>query len=144
VQSTCLQLSERIRQSFDNFDTDKSETLDCNELREAMAEMGHRPDDAELETLFAEWDLDNNGTIEPDEFEHMVLDSLEIVQKCKCRVCAAKKAKLLEDEMKEAAAMEQLEISRTKSAHPATGGQKPKVANLNQRTPSAPTAPSKK
>eukprot|EP00283_Hemiselmis_rufescens_P005496 CAMPEP_0173435368 /NCGR_PEP_ID=MMETSP1357-20121228/14942_1 /TAXON_ID=77926 /ORGANISM="Hemiselmis rufescens, Strain PCC563" /LENGTH=171 /DNA_ID=CAMNT_0014400343 /DNA_START=170 /DNA_END=685 /DNA_ORIENTATION=+ len=106
------ELSERIRMSFDAFDTNKNMTLDRNELREALAEMGKRPSDDELDVLFQEWDLDGNGTIEPDEFDHMVRQSLSIQHTCTCRVCVKNQEDLAAKEAAEVKAIQDAETAK--------------------------------
>eukprot|EP00961_Rhodomonas_salina_P247705 3346504-Rhodomonas_salina.3 len=66
------QLSKEIAERFEHFDKDKNGTLDKEEVREAMAEMGQRPNEGELETFFTACDTDCNGSIDLAEFEAMV------------------------------------------------------------------------
>lgn len=57
-------LAAEIKERFEHFDKDKSGFLDRDEVREAMAEMGSRPTDEELEEFYTECDMDGNGLID--------------------------------------------------------------------------------
>ena len=57
-------LSVEIAAKFRFFDKDKNGTLDKEEVREGMAEMGQRPDDNELDMIFKTFDLDGDGKID--------------------------------------------------------------------------------
>uniref|UniRef100_A0A6T8PPK7 EF-hand domain-containing protein n=1 Tax=Hemiselmis andersenii TaxID=464988 RepID=A0A6T8PPK7_HEMAN len=116
------ELSDRIRMSFNAFDSDKSETLDRNELREALAEMGKRPTEDELNVLFAEWDMDGNGKIEPDEFDHMVRQSLSISHTCACRVCVKRNEEAAKLEAAEVKAIQDAEAAKEALARKASSG----------------------
>uniref|UniRef100_A0A7S0VQC0 EF-hand domain-containing protein n=1 Tax=Hemiselmis tepida TaxID=464990 RepID=A0A7S0VQC0_9CRYP len=116
------ELSERIKLSFDAFDLNKSNTLDKDELREALAEMGKRPTEDELNVLFSEWDLDGNGTIEPDEFDHMVRQSLQITHTCLCRVCKVRNEAAATKEAAEVKAIQDAEAAREALARKASSG----------------------
>mmetsp|Transcript_57304 Transcript_57304/g.134570 ORF Transcript_57304/g.134570 Transcript_57304/m.134570 type:complete len:212 (-) Transcript_57304:1730-2365(-) len=89
------ELSEQIRLRFNSWDTDKSGALDRDELTEAMAELGKRPTKEDMDNFMSEFDLDGSGTIELDEFEHMVRVHLCISTKnCKCQLCVAYREEL--------------------------------------------------
>ena len=131
------ELKERIRMSFDAFDTNKSETLDKNELREALAEMGKRPTEDELNLLFSEWDLDGNGTIEPDEFEHMVRQSLNIVHTCMCRVCVKNRENQAKIEAAEVKAIQDAEAAKEAMARRASSGTGGSSKQVTKKQPAA-------
>ena len=69
-------LSKHIKQRFIAADFDSSGALDKGEVTEAMASMGKRPSPEEVDQLMENVDTDRNGTVELDEFEHMVRASL--------------------------------------------------------------------
>lgn len=90
VSSACLaehfraistkKLTTEIKERFAHFDKDQSGSLDREEVREAMAEMGTRPTDEELEEFYVQCDLDGNGLIDLVEFENMVRVKLGLMQ----------------------------------------------------------------
>ena len=72
------QLSAKIRSKFEEYDLDKSGGLDKQELSDALAELGRKPSPEELNHMIEMFDADGNGTIEINEFEHMVRSQLNI------------------------------------------------------------------
>lgn len=72
-------LNTEIARRFRDFDKDGNGYLDKEELREALAEMGQRPSDEELEVFFTECDKDNNGMIDEAEFGAMVFVKLGLI-----------------------------------------------------------------
>lgn len=58
-----LKLSEHIEMRFKLFDRDHNGTLDREEVREAMAEMGQRPSELELDRFFAAYDKNSDQKI---------------------------------------------------------------------------------
>ena len=68
----------RLRQIFrdSDFDTDASDSIDCNELASAMALLGIIPTDKVLETLLRAADADANGTVNFAEFKALVASVL--------------------------------------------------------------------
>ncbi|KAJ1483727.1 hypothetical protein T484DRAFT_1895391 [Baffinella frigidus] len=79
-----------IKTKFDSFDADHSHALDKHELKDALASMGQRPAPEEVDVLMERFDTDGNGTIDFDEFEHMVRESLRLrLEECSCRMCDA-------------------------------------------------------
>jgi hypothetical protein len=65
-------LQQQINERFDFFDRDGNGSLDREEVRSGMAEMGQRPTDEELDDLFKRFDADRSGTIDRDEFSQMI------------------------------------------------------------------------
>eukprot|EP00961_Rhodomonas_salina_P263095 3555398-Rhodomonas_salina.1 len=57
-------LSREIAERFRHFDKNKNGTLEKEEVREGMAEMGQRPSEEELEDFFKACDTDSNGSID--------------------------------------------------------------------------------
>ncbi|KAJ1485763.1 hypothetical protein T484DRAFT_1792259 [Baffinella frigidus] len=72
LEVDATELSKHIKARFVVWDADSSGALDKRELTEAMSAMGHRPSAEEVDKLFAEFDKDGSGTVECDEFEHMI------------------------------------------------------------------------
>jgi len=82
------ELSEQIAQRFRMWDIDNSGALDRNELTEALAELGKRPTAETMDEFMKTFDLDGNGTIELDEFEHMVRSNIAAsTAHCSCHLC---------------------------------------------------------
>jgi len=97
------ELSTHIKSRFDAWDADNSHALDTKELAEAMAAMGKRPTSEEVDILMLRVDKDGSGTIELDEFEHMVRESLGLhLEVCSCRMCEAARKEAAENEAVEA------------------------------------------
>ncbi len=69
-------LESRLRQIFRDFDTDASDSIDCNELASAMALLGIVATDKVLETLLRAADADGNGTVNFAEFKALVTSVL--------------------------------------------------------------------
>ncbi|KAJ1489943.1 hypothetical protein T484DRAFT_1936098 [Baffinella frigidus] len=87
-------LSKHIKMRFVAWDTDGSGALDKGELTEAMAAMGHRPSPQEVDKLMRSVDHDGNGTVELDEFEHMVREAMATdLEECGCRMCCAEQGR---------------------------------------------------
>lgn len=96
------QLSAKIKATFNSFDTNGDGTLSPGELEDALAEMGHRPTTSEMQDILDQFDTDKNGTIELDEFEHMVRANLGMsTDQCPCRLCDAEKKKAWELQLEE-------------------------------------------
>mmetsp|Transcript_51296 Transcript_51296/g.104340 ORF Transcript_51296/g.104340 Transcript_51296/m.104340 type:complete len:203 (+) Transcript_51296:123-731(+) len=73
------QLTAEIAKRFKYYDKDGNGTLDRYEIIEAMAEMGSRPSETEVNEFFALFDTDKNGTIEMDEFDQMIRLKLGLI-----------------------------------------------------------------
>ena len=96
------ELSTHIKSRFDAWDADHSHALDAKELTEAMAAMGKRPTSEEVGVLMLRVDKDGNGTVELDEFEHMVRESLGLhLESCGCRMCVKDRTEAAENEAAE-------------------------------------------
>ena len=57
-----------IRKIFVRLDTNKDNVLDCNELTSLLISMGHPSSKPEVETVFEDMDLDENGVVTFEEF----------------------------------------------------------------------------
>jgi len=125
------QLSAKIRVKFEQFDLDKSGGLDKQELSDALAEMGRKPAPEELNDLFEMFDADGSGTIEIDEFEHMVRSQLNISREfCPCGVCEKERKDALagKKDSHKKGAKEAASASKTKKAsHSSTPSSKTKA-----------------
>eukprot|EP00756_Hemistasia_phaeocysticola_P030023 Hpha_TRINITY_DN16268_c0_g1::TRINITY_DN16268_c0_g1_i1::g.11899::m.11899 len=58
----------RIRQAFDQFDTDRSGKIDLKELRALARKLGHDMKESEAEETMKELDKNKDGTVDFDEF----------------------------------------------------------------------------
>ncbi len=61
-----------IKEAFDLFDNDKSGTIDTNELKQALKNLGIDAKNQTLTNMMADLDKDNSGTIDFDEFIDMM------------------------------------------------------------------------
>ena len=59
---------DRVRGTFDRFDTDGNGHLDLQEFKDAYKLISPNVTDAQLEAIFEEADLDGGGTLDFDEF----------------------------------------------------------------------------
>jgi len=57
-------------QMFSHYDKDKSGSIDANELKALLAELGRQTSDELMVTLMKELDKDGNGLVEFPEFLH--------------------------------------------------------------------------
>lgn len=69
-------LQSHIILRFNSYDTDHSGSLDRTEMREAMAEMGRRPSETELDDLMRIADKDGDGTINLEEFSLYIFQQI--------------------------------------------------------------------
>jgi len=67
VRLTAAELS-LYEQMFSHYDKDKSGTIDSNELRGLLSELGRNVSDEDMALLMKELDRDGNGLIEFSEF----------------------------------------------------------------------------
>eukprot|EP00286_Rhodomonas_abbreviata_P003784 CAMPEP_0181344124 /NCGR_PEP_ID=MMETSP1101-20121128/32003_1 /TAXON_ID=46948 /ORGANISM="Rhodomonas abbreviata, Strain Caron Lab Isolate" /LENGTH=216 /DNA_ID=CAMNT_0023455901 /DNA_START=27 /DNA_END=674 /DNA_ORIENTATION=- len=73
------ELTEAIKEKFNTWDINKNGSLERSEIQQAMAEMGKRPTDGEVDELFEFFDTNKSGTIELDEFDKMVRINLKML-----------------------------------------------------------------
>ncbi|MCJ1440326.1 MAG: hypothetical protein MMC23_000809 [Stictis urceolatum] len=70
------QLSEEeiasYKETFSIFDKDGNGTISAEELGEIMRSLGQHPTDSELRDIVDEADIDGNGTIDFNEFLHLM------------------------------------------------------------------------
>jgi hypothetical protein len=71
-------LQSHIILKFNSYDIDHSGNLDRTEMREAMAEMGRRPTETELDLLMQTADQDGDGTINLEEFSLYILRQIGV------------------------------------------------------------------
>ncbi|XP_062201652.1 probable calcium-binding protein CML8 [Phragmites australis] len=70
------QKRKEIKEAFDLFDTDGSGSIDPRELNVAMRALGFEMTPEQINQMIAEVDKDGSGTIDLDEFEHMMTDKM--------------------------------------------------------------------
>ncbi|KAL1502990.1 hypothetical protein AB1Y20_011060 [Prymnesium parvum] len=68
-----------LKEAFDNFDTDKSETLSLSELMPLMTSLGMDRNEAEVQQLVDELDTDNSKSVSFVEFAERMLEEEEEV-----------------------------------------------------------------
>ncbi|MCO5553057.1 hypothetical protein L7F22_006578 [Adiantum nelumboides] len=67
---------QEIREAFDLFDTDGSGTIDARELQVAMRALGFEAGEEEVKQMIEDVDKDKNGSIDFDEFLHMMTNKM--------------------------------------------------------------------
>lgn len=70
------QKRKEIKEAFDLFDIDGSGTIDARELNVAMRALGFEMTPEQIGQMIAEVDKDGSGTIDFDEFVHMMTDKM--------------------------------------------------------------------
>jgi hypothetical protein len=78
-------LQAHIILRFTAYDTDGSGSLDRPEMREAMAEMGRRPSESELDDLMKYADTDGDGTINLEEFSMYIFKQIGVADTKKAK-----------------------------------------------------------
>merc|ERR1712207_93920 len=63
---------QEIKEAFDLFDTDGSNTIDAKELKVAMRALGFEPKKEEIRKMIADADRDGSGVIDFPEFLDMM------------------------------------------------------------------------
>ena len=63
-----------VKPYFSAYDADKSGSIEIDELQSIMAELGEPLSGAELKKLLANFDKDNNGTLDLVEFSDLLID----------------------------------------------------------------------
>merc|ERR1711908_243875 len=66
-----------FKEAFELFDTDKSGSIDSNELAFAMKALGFEPTGQEVADMLAKCDEDGNGTVQYEEFVDLVSGRLD-------------------------------------------------------------------
>ena len=64
-----IEEDERVKELFDETDTDHGGTLDHDEIKGLIARLGMVMTEEQMQSAFTEMDGDNEGTIDMDEFE---------------------------------------------------------------------------
>jgi Ca2+-binding EF-hand superfamily protein len=67
---------QEIKEAFDLFDTDGSETIDAKELKVAMRALGFEPKKQEIRKMINDIDRDGSGTIDFQEFLGMMTSKM--------------------------------------------------------------------
>ena len=67
---------EEIKEAFDLFDTDGSNTIDAKELKVAMRALGFEPKKDEVRKMIQECDRDQSGVIDFPEFLDMMTQKM--------------------------------------------------------------------
>ncbi|XP_077987854.1 calmodulin-like [Glandiceps talaboti] len=62
-----------FREMFTIFDTDNNNKIDREEVADVMRALGQNPCKKDVDDMFAQADLDVNGTIDFDEFCHLMV-----------------------------------------------------------------------
>ncbi|WFD01953.1 Calcium-binding component of the spindle pole body (SPB) half-bridge [Malassezia obtusa] len=65
---------EEIRRAFALFDDDGTGKISLRNLKRVAKELGENLDDEELQAMITEFDLDQDGEINADEFEQIMMD----------------------------------------------------------------------
>jgi hypothetical protein len=60
---------DQVRIAFQSYDTDSSNTLDMDEFREALSDLGIQPSEEDFQSLVDEIDEDESHTLDLDEFK---------------------------------------------------------------------------
>ena len=63
---------DALRKIFDEIDTDKSGTIECDELLQALKKAGKNPSNDQVKKLLATYDADKSGNLSFDEFHKMI------------------------------------------------------------------------
>ncbi|XP_051127407.1 caltractin-like [Andrographis paniculata] len=71
-QGLTAQKKQEIKEAFELFDTDQSGTIDAKELNVAMRALGFEMSEEEITQMIAEVDKDGSGSIDFEEFCHMM------------------------------------------------------------------------
>ena len=69
-------LKNKIKAIFEEFDKDQSRGIDEAELKAGMLSMGIKLTDAETKQMLGDADEDNDGFIQLEEFEVVVMDQV--------------------------------------------------------------------
>ena len=64
---------ENLQEIFKKYDKDESGDIDCTELGEILENLLHiKPSESSLKDLIAEVDINNDGSLQFDEFHELV------------------------------------------------------------------------
>jgi hypothetical protein len=95
-------LSDEIAAVFARVDEDGNGNLDRGEFRLAMTMiLGRRMKEEEVDVLLCDFDVDGNGLISPQEFEHLVRWSLKVPCLSTCEICESQLRKQLHGNLSE-------------------------------------------
>ena len=84
-------LLEKVKALFDQFDADRSQGIDSNELQLGMKALGIKLSKEEAAAMLSDADEDNDGFIQLEEFQTVVKYEIERYLKsreagCKCTI----------------------------------------------------------
>ena len=77
-----------VKSCFDRFDVQKKGCLDREDFMQGCAHLGKELTEEECDRWIEEADVDGNGTIDFEEFEHLVRSVFEIGCDSSCTICA--------------------------------------------------------
>jgi len=72
-----------IKSVFKRMDTNKDGSIDKTELRECLQKLGLQTDDAFVNKLMDDGDLDKNGTLDAEEFEKLLYQNADMLNRAK-------------------------------------------------------------
>lgn len=71
------QFEKELKEAFDEFDYDKSGTIDKEEFANFMQKLGYKPTLVEIQEMIDEVDKDKNGCISFDEFKYLMTKTIK-------------------------------------------------------------------
>ena len=77
-----------VKSCFDRFDVQKKGCLDREDFMQGCAHLGKELTEEECDRWIEEADVDGNGTVDFEEFEHLVRSVFEIGCDSSCTICA--------------------------------------------------------
>ena len=77
-----------VKSCFDRFDVQKKGCLDREDFMQGCAHLGKQLTEEECDRWIEEADVDGNGTVDFEEFEHLVRSVFEIGCDSSCTICA--------------------------------------------------------
>ena len=83
-------VSRTIADLFRSLDLDGSGTLSRGEFKTGCQQMGHHLTDTQCDNWIAEADVDGNGMIDLEEFEHIIRAAHDLQCESHCTICCMK------------------------------------------------------
>mmetsp|Transcript_40723 Transcript_40723/g.88706 ORF Transcript_40723/g.88706 Transcript_40723/m.88706 type:complete len:537 (-) Transcript_40723:197-1807(-) len=77
-------LTKVLRPFFDSYDVNGDKTIDCNEFRALMKDLGEPVTDTGVKALFNQADRDHSGSVEFEEFRDLILTYMEKLTHFQC------------------------------------------------------------
>ena len=81
------EVSRKILETFDQLDLDTRGSLDKHDFMEGCALLGKKLSEEEVEAWIAEADVDGNGTVDKEEFEHCTRQAFLLSCAAQCTIC---------------------------------------------------------